>query len=592
MAAALEAKRRRRIVKTNMTRHEKTLFSAIGMQLAMHEVEPLMLNYQKSYEHVRECQDAYLKLVSEEDFDTEEEWFEEILLKYDENVLKINNFIKLMRVRKDRVVPVVNKRLKVKTGKADKPEFSGKAIDYPEFKKDFNFIYGLEDFSHDEMLYCLKRALPDKAKKWLIGTQTLKEAWDLLDENYGQPRNLSDGLLTEIKKTKLAADAVKFTEFFHVIHKAQSILMECNRLSDLDNSTMLAEIEYRLLYTDREKWARYQLDHGLECNLANLLQFMRREINIKRIAGAEIRGGGSESGNPGSSGSKSGRVNPGTGSVLPVSGEVGFGVGFANPPSNPGLGTAQPPIQNPPLPDLKPPGQGEGPPPPSDKAVKCWVCDVLHVPQDCVQFKKLSPNKRLELVVENKACFYCLRKHFGFNRCKRKKPCPAEGCKFKHDPLLHGADFSKYEKKVGATEGDVSDGDCGGVLPVVEAEILNSTGKKSLNASVFIDGGATLSLVKNQVAVDLGLKSSSRITLTITKIGAVSETYQTNLYPLYIETTVGRKKIVAAGIDEICAEVAHPPDIVRHFGFQIPSIEGICRKLSSRDVLLVSIDRQ
>ena len=105
-------------------------------------------------------------------------------------------------------------------------------------------------------------------------------------------------------------------------------------------------------------------------------------------------------------------------------------------------------------------------------------------------------------------------------------------------------------------QGAVLEGDHS-ILPIVEATVVNpKESSLKLNATIFLDTGASLSLIRNDTAAALGLNGTAT-TVTMGKIGGHEETFVTKIYTLLVQAVDKgpRYKVKALGIPKICSDI-------------------------------------
>jgi hypothetical protein len=95
------------------------------------------------------------------------------------------------------------------------------------------------------------------------------------------------------------------------------------------------------------------------------------------------------------------------------------------------------------------PESGSGRNPEKRSRVRGCICcsEFDHVLKDCKNFVAMSPNQRMELILETGAtCINCLGLGHTVNKCKKKGECSVGDCSGKHHTFLHKATNFPAEK--------------------------------------------------------------------------------------------------------------------------------------------------
>ena len=189
---------------------------------------------------------------------------------------------------------------------------------------------------------------------------------------------------------------------------------------------------------------------------------------------------------------------------------------------------------------------------------KCWLCKTsTHWVDQCSKLEGMSPENRMKLIRENRACFSCLKKTSKNNRaatCSRRRQCTGkvngQQCKSYHHPLLHESSPPSQVGVASVNNGKES------MLPVIQAEVLGQEGKRR-KANILLDSGAQVSLIRNSIAKDLRLKGKDA-DVTITKVGGEEEEIRTKLYKVSLLSLENNSvhHITAIGIPSISDNVA------------------------------------
>ncbi|XP_041469930.1 uncharacterized protein LOC121419541 [Lytechinus variegatus] len=183
---------------------------------------------------------------------------------------------------------------------------------------------------------------------------------------------------------------------------------------------------------------------------------------------------------------------------------------------------------------------------------KCWLCETSdHWIDQCKKVLSKTQEERFQLMKDNRACFSCLKragKDHNMGTCKRRKRCnevinTGEQCSSYHHPLLHKQIETGSAGVASITGTPV-------LLPVLKIKMAGPN--RNCEGNCLLDSGSQMSLVRNAVAEELGLKGNP-IVANVTKVGNETEEYNTMLYKVKVQGINGHQSytISAVGLDVI-----------------------------------------
>ena len=173
----------------------------------------------------------------------------------------------------------------------------------------------------------------------------------------------------------------------------------------------------------------------------------------------------------------------------------------------------------------------------------------------------MTPNERWEVVKDQKACFSCLKRGKGHTsaNCLRRKTCcernsDGTACKKSHHKLLH---LYSGEASGSAQVSALQDKSLA-LLPVVTGAIkAHPNADVFTEATIFLDSGAQISMIRSSLAESLSLQSKP-VKILITKVGGIEEELTTKVYKFPVCTSDGKavQVIQAVGIPQVSDEIA------------------------------------
>ena len=174
----------------------------------------------------------------------------------------------------------------------------------------------------------------------------------------------------------------------------------------------------------------------------------------------------------------------------------------------------------------------------------------------------MTPQERWKVVKEQRGCFSCLKRSKGHSsaNCLRKEACTEKrrdgvSCGKFHHKLLHLD--NGMERSENMQVSFIQDSGKA-ILPIVSG-LIKGKDNETVEASVFYDSGAQVSIIRSALAERLRLESRP-VKIVITKVGGVEEDLDTKLYKVPVCDDNGKlvQTIRAVGIPQISDETANP----------------------------------
>ena len=201
-----------------------------------------------------------------------------------------------------------------------------------------------------------------------------------------------------------------------------------------------------------------------------------------------------------------------------------------------------------------------------EKIGKCPACDNFHyyegkkgdkVVSDklwaCEKFTALSLDKRVELVVKEKACASCLSWKHERSACEKPTTCSENGCKGNHNKLLHGSNNPKVFTLTGRQRESC--------MQMGFLEMFHHTFEDvNIGTTVLTDTGSTISLITAQLASFLHLRGERKWMSMYRACESFPETEMRNVYTVTFTTTEGEKHEVECIEVDYITENSPPPD--------------------------------
>ncbi|XP_063959833.1 uncharacterized protein LOC129259266 [Lytechinus pictus] len=511
--ASKDLKIKRRTAKAKLTRLSNGLQHLLDDDRDLDEVTDMFKDLNVAYQELEDRHERYCEtIVDDEVFMTEDAWLSECQTSFLDMQRKVKDYGKT-KVRSNRSTEdsVVNAAApEVTTSKSEEvssckvqverpklPRFTGDVRDYMTFKSDFKHLVDSR-YSKRDAITILRSSLLGKPLDLIRGLgNDYDSAWSHLDNIYGDPRLVADAIVYDLGKFRPLKDGEdgRFCDLVHLIRRSYNSLQEVGRANDMDNNHMLSLIERKLSSDDRKLWLRFIDRERTDASLHALLYWMELELKTRIRASAPLRDSRS---------STIGHISQDDGS-------------------------------NERKPDFK-----------------CWLCETSdHWIDQCKKVLSKTQEERYQLMKDNRACFSCLKragKDHNMKTCRRRKRCnevinTGEQCSSYHHPLLH-RQIQTGSVDIASMTGTSA------LLPVLKVKMLSPNG--NCEGNCLLDSGAQMSLVRNAVAGELGLKGNPTVA-NVTKVGGETEEYNTMLYKVKVQGINGHQSytISAIGLDVI-----------------------------------------
>ncbi|XP_053699022.1 uncharacterized protein LOC128745992 [Sabethes cyaneus] len=358
------------------------------------------------------------------------------------------------------------------------PMFAGKAEDWPLFYGTFqasNEACGFTDVENLVRLQeCLKGPALESVRGQLILPKSVPKVMKKLRQLYGRPELLLQSHLERVRKLespkpdKLAS----FIPFGNAVEQLCEHLEAANLQQHLINPILIQDLVDKLPASDKREWVRYKRKKQ-EVTLRTFTDFIARIVDEVCEANVSIEQKGESKSSMGTIRENKPRTKE-------------RGVLFNHGTSSGAIKLTEEKVQRKP----------------------CKACHRSdHRLRYCEDFRNMAYNDRMDLVTKWKLCNICLNDH-GNAPCKFKIRCNVGNCQQRHNPLLH-----PLESVVGINAHiQAASAVLFRMIPV-----RLHCGENSVTTLAFLDEGASVTLIENELANRLGLVGTpEQLTITWT----------------------------------------------------------------------------
>lgn len=353
------------------------------------------------------------------------------------------------------------------------PSFNGDPEEWPLFISSFENSTAAAGFTNVENLIRLQTALKGKArdmvKNKLLLPQMVPEIIQTLRMCFGRPEHILDRVISKARGMPAIKDKLEaLIEYAMCVRNICATMEACQLQSHLNNPLLVKELVDKLPNNHKLSWAMSpKNEHAPVVKIFSdwLYQMAEAACTVTPLFGKAGAAVNTHSLDDGSSQSSESHVNTTT------------------------VSTA------------------------------CLICnEVGHRVAQCNQFKNMPLSSKWECVKGKSLCRQCLGTHR--RKCNSNKECGVDGCKYKHNPLLH--------KKVNAIQNAVSTStnvtQNNQSNSVVNAHSNNHQGESPLFRIVpinihtsneikkvyaFLDEGSAVTLIEKSTFDELGIVGES-----------------------------------------------------------------------------------
>jgi hypothetical protein len=212
--------------------------------------------------------------------------------------------------------------------------------------------------------------------------------------------------------------------------------------------------------------------------------------------------------------------------------------------------------------------------------------NAKHKTDMCREFKKLSLDKKYEILKSNHTCFKCL----GTLGRHRREKCPSnEKCTLcdkegHHSLLCRKSESAETHCQSTSMSSHVSSNIA--LYAIFQTPVVG-TKRSAQYATIFCDGGSNTTYITHDAAKRLKARVIRKCTLEVTTMGNLETTYESRQYELTLKTKSGGTVTVRAfGMDTITGPVSQLDEGCLTSLFPTFRVSQLQRKSTVVDVLL------
>ena len=395
-----ELKNKRSVAKSQFTRTEKSLCKLLENEQSLEEtIKRKFGEMSQRWQDVQNAHDVYMTMVPQDSFDKEEEWIDDLLVKFEAIEVDadqtLRKFTKVVQGKpkeeeskggKSCESSVEKSRLQLK--KLELEKFDGDIRKYPAFKERFK-LYIEPMYPKTHIAFLLRSHLEAPVREEVENVEDDDSLlWQRLDYKYGNLRKYIDVILQDLSKVT-KGDGKAALHMINTVEKAYRDLVRIGAGMEMSNSCIIAMIEKKLPEEMRKDWVKLIAEkEEVDCHsvFKLLMDFLERWRRIIEYDAAAIR-------------------------VV-----IEKKAGVTN------LATSK---------------QGN-----AAKSEVCWLHeDGYHPVWKCKLFQMMPIKEKLDMVKQKQACEACLETSCqgakNPDECHKKFRCLMTGCEKPNNVLLH-----------------------------------------------------------------------------------------------------------------------------------------------------------
>ena len=473
---------------------------AKNVEIIIHEESKKEKPNQKVYEEALKdlkeqfdrCKRSNIELMSslaQEDVGEEITWMSEVQTNFNVLKRKLNDMLGQLSLatHEDKILRTTSKfESGLKLERMKLPFFTGQIRDYPRFKADFVKQVLPEIPNKNKAAYALKSCLnPVALEKVKNIDDDIDDMWLRLDEIYGRASKMIDVVMYDIKKLRPIKEGEDklFIELVDIVERGYYDLKRIGAESEISNASTVSTIEERLPSNIKRHWSVRVSKKGSSLEETNkfplLLDFLLEQRRAIEYETMDIRGVSSKH----------------------VSFHIDGKTEEIDEEDN-DTNTKERKWQY----------------------HKCWLHQTnTHDVESCKTFMDKSPEEKIKLIRENRACWSCLRKGHRSAICRYRKQCGIDNCTMHHHESLHEAHISGVNFHSTLDIPDKEEDESAQVnLCLLQLMKIDAEKDSSKSVTVLWDTGATLSLITFKAAEKLNLIGKPR-KISVIKVGGVKE---------------------------------------------------------------------
>ena len=260
----------------------------------------------KRWDNVQDAHDNYILLTGEEVGEADETWIDELAERFDKMELVVGTYMKQVKSESEVKIVSPQKATHKETGCRSAAQnriikiepikfqsFSGDIRKYPLFKEEFK-MHVLPLCGKDQEIIVLKSYLSDPIKEEVVSAgNDPAEVWTRLDNKYGRVDKIVEKVLSEIKSLPKTNSTENVLKMVGIIERAHRDLKNLHMESEMQNSSVISDIEGAMSPQMRYEWVKLIASKHLDSvrKFGMLLLFLGEWRERLEYDSADVRAG-------------------------------------------------------------------------------------------------------------------------------------------------------------------------------------------------------------------------------------------------------------------------------------------------------------